>query len=94
MNINNYINAISGKAALFLRKVIGITHICSHICSDQTSLLSNLSFQGAIKPIIKTILINKRSKLTGIKDNIILGKLPLFGNKRGIYEKSFAYKEE
>ncbi len=81
MNINYYINAISGKAALFLRKVIGI----SDICTNQTSLLSNLSFQGNVKPIIKAILTNMESKLTCIKDSIILGSLPPFGNK---YKKS------
>ncbi len=82
VNANCYINSISGSPAVLLRRIAGITDICM----NQTSLLSSISFQGEVKSIIKAILTNGVTELTGIKDNIILGKLPLIGT--AVYERS------
>ncbi|PIM96233.1 DNA-directed RNA polymerase subunit beta' [Candidatus Hodgkinia cicadicola] len=63
------------KPAVFVRRIIGI----NEICSNWTSILSAISFQGSIKPLIKALIIGKSYDVTGIKDSLIFGKLPPFG---------------
>ncbi len=57
------------------RQVVGITEICG----NQRSILSTISFQGAIKSVIKVIIPDNNYEITRIKDGIMFGKVPLFG---------------
>ncbi|PIM95180.1 DNA-directed RNA polymerase subunit beta' [Candidatus Hodgkinia cicadicola] len=63
------------KPVAFVRRIIGI----NEICSNWTSILSVISFQGSINPLIKAIMVGDSYDVTGIKDSLILGKLPPFG---------------
>ncbi len=73
INASYYMNVILNKPIVFLNKIMGITDICF----KQMSLLSSFSFRGIVKAIIKTMVTDGRSKLIGMKDSIILGKLPV-----------------
>ncbi len=75
LHTNTYINSINDKPIMFSRRIIGV----SDICNSQSSLLSTISFQGAIKALIRSVITGGISKLDGIKDHIILGKLPPIG---------------
>ncbi len=63
------------KPAVFTRRIIGI----NELCSNWTSILSAISFQGSIKPLIKPLIVGGFYDVGGIKDSLILGKLPPFG---------------
>ncbi len=63
------------KNKLFIKQVIGI----NDLCLNQLSPLSNISFQGNIKSIVNAIIFNGFSKLTDVKDRIIMGELPFIG---------------
>ncbi|PIM96952.1 DNA-directed RNA polymerase subunit beta' [Candidatus Hodgkinia cicadicola] len=72
---NGGINGLNGEQILVVRKVDSITDVCV----GQSSILSAISFQGAIKVAIKAIMLGNRFDVTGIKDKIMLGKVPPFG---------------
>ncbi len=57
------------------RQIVGITEMCD----NQRSILSAISFQGAIKSVIKAIISDNNYEITSIKDKIMLGKVPLVG---------------
>ncbi len=43
------------------------------------SILFAISFQGAIKSVIKSMISDNNYEISRIKDKIILGKVPLIG---------------
>ncbi len=57
------------------RHIRGITEICS----NQTSILANISFQGSVRALAKAVIKAGTHSMSGIKDHIILGKLPPVG---------------
>ncbi len=57
------------------RSITGVTKSCI----KEGSILSTVSFQGSMKPVIKALLSGNDYRVTDIKDRIILGKLPLIG---------------
>ncbi len=73
--INKHIKMLKQKMALGVRQIVGITETCT----NQESILSSISFQGAIKLVIKAIISGNNYEITRIKDKIILGKIPLVG---------------
>ncbi len=73
--INYYIKTLKRKTVLGDRQIVGITETCV----NQRSILSAISFQGAIKSIIKAIISNNNYEITRIKDKIMLGKVPSIG---------------
>ncbi len=72
---NGGINGSNGEQILTVRKVDSITDVCV----NQGSILSAISFQGAIKVAIRAIMLGNRFDVTGIKDKIMLGKVPPVG---------------
>ncbi|WP_192572978.1 hypothetical protein [Candidatus Hodgkinia cicadicola] len=90
--INYYIKTLKRKVALGDRQIVGITETCM----NQRSILSAISFQGAIKSIIKAIISNNNYEVTNIKDKIMLGKVPLIGtgfiNERKLIEDGILNK--
>ncbi|PIM96055.1 DNA-directed RNA polymerase subunit beta' [Candidatus Hodgkinia cicadicola] len=73
--INNYIKILRGKMVIGDRQIVGITNACVNL----KSILSAISFQGAIKSVIKAIISNNNYEISMIKDKIMLGKVPLVG---------------
>ncbi|PIM96013.1 DNA-directed RNA polymerase subunit beta' [Candidatus Hodgkinia cicadicola] len=73
--INNHINKLKRKMASGIRQIVGITDSCL----NQGSILSAISFQGAMKTVIKAIISGNNYGISGIKDKIMLGKIPLVG---------------
>lgn len=57
------------------RQVVGVTAACVNL----KSILSTISFQGAIKSVVKSIISDNSCEISGIKDRIMLGKIPLVG---------------
>ncbi len=84
--INHYIKTLERKVALGDRQIVGITETCN----NQRSILSAISFQGAIKSVIKALISDNNYEITNIKDKIMLGKIPLVGtgfiNERRLIE--------
>ncbi len=73
--INYYIKRLRGKVVLGDRQVVGVTAACVNL----KSILSTISFQGAIKSVVKSIISDNSCEISGIKDRIMLGKIPLVG---------------
>ncbi|PIM94895.1 DNA-directed RNA polymerase subunit beta' [Candidatus Hodgkinia cicadicola] len=73
--INSIATTLGMKPAVFVRKIIGI----NEICLNWTSALSAISFHGSTRSITKATISGKPCDVSGIKDSIILGKLPPFG---------------
>ncbi|PIM94932.1 DNA-directed RNA polymerase subunit beta' [Candidatus Hodgkinia cicadicola] len=73
--INSIATTLGMKPAVFIRRIVDI----NEICLNWTSVLSAISFQGSTKSIIKAIVFRKPCDVNGIKDSLILGKLPPFG---------------
>lgn len=74
-SINSELKASGSAVVVFERQIRGVTEICS----NQTSILANISFQGAVKALAKAVAKAGTHSLSGIKDHIILGKLPPVG---------------
>ncbi|PIM95982.1 hypothetical protein [Candidatus Hodgkinia cicadicola] len=72
---NRYVNILGGRLATGRRSITGVTKSCI----KEGSILSTVSFQGSMKPVIKALLSGNDYRVTDIKDRIILGKLPLIG---------------
>ncbi len=72
---NSKLKLESGEVVVFERRIRGVTEVCS----NQTSILANISFQGAVKALAKAVVKAGTHSLSGIKDHIILGKLPPVG---------------
>ncbi len=72
---NSKLRRESGKVVVFERRIRGVTEVCS----NQTSILANVSFQGAVKALAKAVAKAGTHSLAGIKDHVILGKLPPVG---------------
>ncbi|MFP3038555.1 MAG: DNA-directed RNA polymerase subunit beta' [Candidatus Hodgkinia cicadicola] len=72
---NSELKASGSAIVAFERQIRGVTEICS----NQTSILANVSFQGAVKTLTKAVVKAGTHSLSGIKDHIILGKLPPVG---------------
>ncbi len=73
--INHYIKILKEEMILGNRQIVGITQTCV----NQRSILSVISFQWAIKLVIKAIISDNNYEISRIKDKIILGKVPLIG---------------
>ncbi len=72
---NSELRFKKSKVVAVERRIRGITEVCS----NQTSILANISFQGAVKALAKAVAKAGTHSLTGIKEHIILGKLPPVG---------------